>query len=84
MLKKNSVWLGMGIGFAAPLVLLGIIYLLGLIFGPFAMEKSPFVCVTLNIVPVRYYFITAGLDRTGGGLLTMTVILIILVTMIHL
>ena len=47
------------------------------------MEKSLFVCVALNIVPIRYYFITARLERTGRGILAMTVILIILVTMIQ-
>jgi len=83
MLKKNSLWLGMGIGLAGPLFLLGIIYLIRLMAGHFAMDKALFVCVALNIVPIRYYFITAKLDRTGRGLLTMTVILIVLVTIIN-
>jgi len=84
MLKKDSLWLGMGIGLAGPLALLGIIYLVRLIIGPFAMDKAMFVCVALNVVPIRYYFITAQLDRTGRGILAMTAILIILVTMFRL
>jgi hypothetical protein len=84
MLKKDSFWLGMAIGIAGPLVLMGIIYIVRLMAGHFAMDKALFVCVALNIVPIRYYFITAKLDRTGRGILAMTVILIILATIIRL
>jgi hypothetical protein len=84
MLKKDSLWLGMAIGLAGPLALLGIIFLVRLIIGPFSMSKVLFVCVALNIVPIRYYFITAQLERTGKGILAMTVVLIILVTMFRL
>ena len=84
MLKKDSLWLGMGIGLVLPLILFGIIYLFRMMIGQLGLEKAMFVCVALNIVPIRYYFISAKLDRTGRGVLTMTVILIITVTMIHL
>ena len=84
MLKKDSLLLGMGIGLIGPLLLFGVIYLVKLALGHLALDKALFVSVALNIVPIRYYFISAKLDRTGRGVLAMTVILIIAVTMIHL
>jgi hypothetical protein len=83
MFKKDSVWFGMVIGLIGPLILFGIIYLIKLILGHIALDKAMFVCVALNIVPIRYYFISARMDRTGRGVLAMTVILIIAVTVIH-
>jgi len=84
MLKKDSYWLGMGIGLAGPLALYGMLVLIKMILGHMALDKAMFVCVALNVVPIRYYFISAKLDRTGRGVLAMTVILIIVVTMNHL
>jgi hypothetical protein len=84
MLKKDSMLLGLCIGLAGPLILFGIIYSVKIILGHLALDKAMFVCVALNIVPIRYYFISAKLDRTGRGVLAMTVILIIAVTVIHL
>ncbi|MCX6246871.1 MAG: hypothetical protein NTW10_03970 [Bacteroidetes bacterium] len=84
MLKKDSVWLGIAIGLICPLILYGIIYLVKIMVGHFALDKAMFVCVALNVVPVRYYFMTAKLERTARGVLAMTVIMIIAVTVIHL
>ena len=84
MLKKDSYWLGMGIGLAGPLALYGMLVLIKMILGHMALDKAMFVCVALNVVPIRYYFISAKLERTGRGVLAMTVILIIVVTMNHL
>ncbi len=81
MLKKDSFWLGLGIGLAGPLILFGIIYLVKILLGNMALDKAMFVCVALNIVPIRYYFINEKMDHTGRGVLAMTVILIIAVTM---
>jgi hypothetical protein len=84
MFKKDSIWLGLGIGLMGPLILFGIIYLVKVLIGQLALDKAMFVCVALNIVPIRYYFISADMARTGRGLLAMTIILIIAVTVIHL
>jgi hypothetical protein len=83
MLKKDSFWLGLGIGLIGPLILFGVIYIVKFTLGHLALDKAMFVSVALNIVPIRYYFISAKMDRTGRGVLTMTVILIIAVTIIH-
>ncbi len=83
MLKKDSIWLGMGIGLIGPLILFGIIYMIKLLLGNLALDKAMFVSVALNIIPIRYYFISARMGRTGRGVLAMTIILIIAVTLIH-
>ncbi|MGA3014221.1 MAG: hypothetical protein ABSD71_09310 [Bacteroidales bacterium] len=83
MFKKDALWFGMLIGILEPAVLFGLMYLIKLIIGHLALDKAMFVCVALNIVPIRYYFITANLGKTGRGVLAMTVILIILVTIAH-
>ena len=84
MLKKDSLEIGLAIGLIGPLILFGIIYLVKLAIGHVALDKAMFVSVALNIVPIRYYFISAKLERTARGVLAMTVILIVAVTIIHL
>jgi hypothetical protein len=84
MLKKDSIWLGMAIGVLLPLALFGVIYLVKIFIGHLGITKAMFVSVALNIVPIRYFFISAKLEKTGSGVLAMTVILIIAVTIIHL
>jgi hypothetical protein len=83
MFRKDSFWLGMVIGLLGPLILFGILYIIRLLIGHLALDKAMFVCVALNIVPIRYYFITAEMDRTARGILLITVILIIAVTILH-
>jgi hypothetical protein len=83
MFRKDSFWFGMVIGLLGPLILFGILYIIRLLIGHLALDKAMFVCVALNIVPIRYYFITAEMDRTGRGILLITVILIIAVTILH-
>lgn len=83
MFKRDSFWFGIAIGLLEPAVLFGLMYLAKLMIGHLALDKAMFVCVALNIVPIRYYFITANMDKTGRGVLFMTVILIILVTIAH-
>lgn len=83
MFRKDSFLLGLGIGLLGPLILFCILYLIKLLMGHLALDKAMFVCVALNIVPIRYYFITAEMDRTGRGILAITVVLIIAVTILH-
>ena len=84
MFKRDSMWLGLVVGFLVPLALFGIIFTIRHFAGRFALDKAAFVSVALNIVPIRYYFISARMERTGRGVLAMTVILIIVLTMMHL
>jgi hypothetical protein len=88
MYKKNSFWLGLAIGIIIPLVLFGILYFLNFYTGVFkhppvvlSDQKLMFVCSALNILPIRYYFMHKGLEKTGQGLLFITVFLVVIITL---
>ena len=83
MFKKDSMGIGLLVGLLCPVALFGLIYLVKLMIGHLALDKAMFVCVALNIVPIRYYFVSAGSVKTGSGILLMTVILIVTVTLVH-
>jgi hypothetical protein len=88
MLKKNSFWLGLVIGIIIPLVLFGILYTLNLYTKVFehppvilSTQKLMFICSALNILPVRYYLMHDGLEKTGQGVLFITVFLVLMITL---
>jgi len=88
MLKKNSYWLGLLIGIILPSVLFGILYTINHFTSVFdhppvilSIQKMMFVCSALNILPVRYYLMHGGLEKTGQGVLFITVFLVLMVTL---
>ena len=88
MLKKNSYWLGLIIGVILPLFLFGILYTVNHYTKVFehppvilSIQKLMFVCSALNILPVRYYLMHGGLEKTGQGVLLITVSLVLMVTL---
>ena len=88
MLKKNSFWLGLAIGILIPLILFGFLFTLNVFTHVFehppvilSTKKLMFICSALNILPVRYYFIKGGLEKTGKGVLFVTVFLILVITL---
>ena len=89
MINKNSYLFGILLGIIIPVILLGILYglnwLAGLISHGTAMlslHKMMFVSVALNILPIRYFFVNKGSEKTGKGILIITVVLIIIVTVL--
>jgi len=88
MHKKNSFWLGLVIGIIIPLVLFGILYTLNYYTKVFehppvilSIQKLMFVCSALNILPIRYYLTHNGLEKTGQGVLFITVFLVLTITL---
>jgi hypothetical protein len=88
MHKKNSFWLGLLIGIIIPLVLFGILYALNFYTKVFehppvvlSTQKQMFVCSALNILPIRYYLMHGGLEKTGQGVLFITVFLVLMITL---
>jgi hypothetical protein len=86
MLRRNSFWLGLVIGIIIPLVLFGIIYTLNFYTKVFehppvhlSTQKLMFVCSSLNILPIRYYLMRGGHEKTGQGVLFITVFLVLMV-----
>jgi len=89
MIKKNSYILGIAMGIIIPVILFAVIYginyLTGIIFHLAAMlsiHKMMFVSIALNILPMRYYLMNREIENTGKGILLITLILIIIVTVV--
>lgn len=89
MTGKNSYGLGMLAGILFPAVLLGVIYglnyLVTLIFPNIPMltlHKMMFASVALNILPIRFFLVKKEMEKTGKGILIITLVLIIIVTVL--
>ena len=86
MLRRNSFWLGLLIGLVFPSILFGILYSLNYYTKLFEhppvmlpIQKMMFVCSALNILPMRYYFKNGDLEKTGQGILFITVFLVVMI-----
>lgn len=87
MFKKDAFWFGLLVGLVLPLLLAGILFLIDMMSGILAkppldmtVKKLLFVCIALNILPIRYYFIKEHMENTAKGLLFITVVMILTVT----
>lgn len=90
MLKKNSFWLGLLIGIIFPLILFGTLYLVNIYTGVFqhrpvllSTQKMMFVSAALNVLPMRYYFMHGGLERTAQGMLSVTVFEVLMIILAY-
>jgi hypothetical protein len=88
MHKRNSFWLGLLIGIIFPSVLFGILYAVNFYTKVFenppvvlSTQKLMFICSALNILPIRYYLTHGGIEKTGQGILFITVFLVLMITL---
>ena len=86
MHKKNSFWLGLLIGIIIPLFLFGILYSVNHYTKVFehppvmlSIQKMMFICSALNILLIRYYLMHDGIEKTGQGVLFITVFLVLMI-----
>lgn len=84
MLKKDSIPLGILIGLVLPAVIFSLLTLitLGVETGttwtrPFERDRLILLSVFINLLPIRLYFVTWKLDKTGRGVLLMTFLLVV-------
>ena len=89
MFKKNSYLFGIVLGIVLPVLLFGVLYGLNTMTGIFfhgtimlSIKKMMFVSTALNILPIRYYILHKEVENTGKGILIITLILIIIVTVV--
>ncbi|MCX6251081.1 MAG: hypothetical protein NTX61_10055 [Bacteroidetes bacterium] len=89
MFKRNSYIVGIVFGIILPGIIFGFLFGINAITGVFShppvllpLNKMLFVSTALNIIPMRYYFIHGGVEDTGKGILIITVIMIILITLV--
>ena len=85
MFKKDSFWLGISIGIVTPLLFYGVLVLVNIllasIFGnDFEIRQNTkmLLSIFINLVPIRIYFVSWKLDKTGRGILLITFALMVL------
>jgi hypothetical protein len=88
MFKKNSYLAGALAGLLIPCVFYGILFglnaLTNLFFQSVSMlplNKMLFASAALNILPIRYCFVKDNLQKTGQGVLLVTVFLVVIITL---
>jgi hypothetical protein len=84
MLKKDNVIFGILIGLALPGLFYGLLSIVsfwietGPVWArPFESDKMMLLSVFINLIPIRLYFVTWKLDKTGRGVLISMFILVI-------
>ena len=84
MFNRNSLWLGIVIGIAMPLILYGLMYLVLLLYNYYAggeaiMNESmlQIIAPVANLLFIRYYFVTRKYEDTGRGVLLVTFVYVI-------
>jgi hypothetical protein len=89
MTIKNSYLTGLLAGFIFPAFFFGILYGLNVMISSvihsvpvLTVQKMLFISAALNVLPFRYIFVKKNLNKTGGGMLLLTVILVIMIMLI--
>jgi hypothetical protein len=84
MFNRDSLWLGIVIGIAMPLILYGLLYLGLLIYKYYAETQAimnetmlQIIAPVANLFFIRYYFITKKYEDTGRGVLLVTFVFVI-------
>ena len=72
-----------------PVVLFGLFYGLNVLTGilfhgaiMLSLHKMMFVSIALNILPMRYFLVHKDIENTGKGILLITLVLILIVTVV--
>jgi len=89
MFKRNSFFSGFVIGIIIPVIIFIILYGINYLTGIFnqspiilSEKKMMFISTALNIIPFRYFFKKGGWEETGKGILFITVVLILIITLV--
>jgi hypothetical protein len=84
MLKKDNTLFGLLIGLVLPAVFYGILSLIahfvntGPVWArPFETDRMMLLSIFINLLPIRLYFVSWKMEKTGRGVLLITVLLVI-------
>ena len=84
MLKKDNIALGFLVGIVLPAVFYGLLNLVAVFIEtgsalarPFEPDRMMILALAINIVPIRVYFVTYKLDKTGRGVLLATFLVMV-------
>lgn len=89
-LRRDSLWMGILIGFLCPALIFGIIELILFIIGKnlervavIEIQKIILLSVIPNLFILRYYLLKLKYDLTGRGILLATFLIAILFTVLE-
>ena len=89
MLKKDSLWLGILIGMVSPFIFYGFLVLVNLVISGLFSEGQEIkrntmflLSIFINLLPIRIYFVSLKMDKTGRGILLITFALMLLFFML--
>ncbi len=88
MLTRNKYWIGILAGILFSIVAEGFIFAVNFTLNvildvPYLeLKKMLFAAAALNILPVRYFYVSKSFERTGGGILLITLVMVILVVIL--
>jgi hypothetical protein len=82
-IKKDNYLTGLLLGVAAPIIFYGLLYLIDMLLYSFAgVHLTPeyhylyLLSMAFNIILFRYYFVSLKAEKTGKGILLVTIIYI--------
>lgn len=85
MIKKDNYIFGAVAGLLIPAAMFGLILLVnflfirvGFVYNYLDRKIHLLISITVNLLPIRYYFVNLKFDKTGRGILLITFILFIL------
>jgi hypothetical protein len=88
MFKKDSYLIGALLGIAFPVICFGLLFGIKFLMGnyfqaarEFSDVKLIFASAALNVLPIRYFFVSKDLPKIAQAILLITVILIVTVTL---
>ncbi|MBN2729080.1 MAG: hypothetical protein JXR53_07630 [Bacteroidales bacterium] len=76
--KRDNIWLGIGIALVIPVIMYFLLKLINLFTGEeHILQNSTMqlIAVFINLLPFRYYLIRLKADKTGRGILLVTMVL---------
>jgi len=80
-LRKDSLWMGMLLGFLIPLLIFLLLKLIALFFpqqmvnANFNLQRYILISIIPNVLLLRYYLLKLKYDLTGRGILAITFVI---------
>ena len=76
--KRDNMWLGIGIGIVVPILIYFLLKVIAILSGKeqfLQNETMQLVAIFVNLLPFRYYLVRVKADRTGRGILLITMLM---------
>ena len=84
-IKKDNYLTGLLLGVVAPIIFYGLLYLIDMLLYSFTgIHLTPqyhylyLMSIAMNIILFRYYFVSLKAEKTGKGILLVTIVCILI------